>query len=95
MCDLKNRIFVLPNLIQPIEKDIDLTKSYLWWRGPRFLFEENQNYSKIDDCEGTRKVPPDQIPPNQTLTQTLTLTQVGTHHGEIDRGRIFRTPFRE
>ena len=63
MCDLKNRTFVLPNLIQPIEKDIDLTKSYLWWRGPRFLFEENQNYSKIDDCEGTRKIPPGQFPP--------------------------------
>ena len=35
---------------------------------------------------------PDQIPPNLTLTQTLTLTQVGIHLGGIDQGGIFRTP---
>ena len=23
----------------------------MWWRGPHFLFEEDQDYSKIDDCE--------------------------------------------
>ena len=34
---------------------------------------------------------PDQIPPNLTLT--LTLTQVGIHRGEIDQGGIFRTSF--
>ena len=26
-------------------------KNSLWWTGPHFLFEENQNYSKIDDCK--------------------------------------------
>ena len=51
---------------------------------------------------GTRKIPPwsisswwiplDQIPPNLTLTQTLTLNQVGIHRGGIDEGGIFRTP---
>ena len=51
---------------------------------------------------GTRKMPPwsvpprwispDQIPPNLTLTETLTLTQVRIHRGELTRG-IFRTPF--
>ena len=47
---------------------------------------------------GTRKIPswsiplveppPDQIPPNLTLT----LTQVGIHQWGIDQGGIFRTP---
>ena len=37
---------------------------------------------------------PRQIPPNLTLTQTLTLTQVGIHRGGegIDQGQFFRTP---
>ena len=40
---------------------------------------------------GTRKIPPsqsppDQISPNLTLTQILTLTQVGIHRGELTRG---------
>ena len=39
------------DLINRLEKGIDLTKNYLWWRSPRFLFQENQNYGKIDDCE--------------------------------------------
>ena len=26
-------------------------KNSLWWTGPHFLFEENQNYSKINDCK--------------------------------------------
>ena len=38
-------------MINRLEKGIDLTKKSLWWRSPRFLFQENQNYSKIDDCE--------------------------------------------
>ena len=29
----------------------------MWWRGPHFLFEENQNYSKIDDCENKETFP--------------------------------------
>ena len=37
------------DLITRVEKSIDLTKNSLWWRGPRFLFQENQTYSKIDD----------------------------------------------
>ena len=40
----------------------------------------------------TRKIPPCSIPPNLTLTQTLTMTQVGIHRGGIDQGEIFRTP---
>ena len=39
------------DLITRLEKSINLTKKSLWWRCSRFLFEENQNYSKIDDCE--------------------------------------------
>ena len=39
------------DLIIRLEKGIDLTKNSLWWRSSRFLFEENQNYNKIDDCE--------------------------------------------
>ena len=39
------------DLINRLEKGIDLTKNSLWWRSPRFLFQENQNYGKIDDCE--------------------------------------------
>ena len=50
------------------------------------------------DRNGTRKTPPrsilprsilpDQIPPNLTLTQTLTLTQVGTHRGNWPGGNF-------
>ena len=29
----------------------------MWWRGPHFLFEENQDYSKIDDCENKETFP--------------------------------------
>ena len=45
------------DLITPLEKSIDLTKNYLWWRGSRFLYEENQNYSKIHDCENKETFP--------------------------------------
>ena len=37
--------------------------------------------------------PPIKLNPNLTLTQNLTLNQVGIHRGEIDQRRIFRTPF--
>ena len=43
------------DFITRLEKNINLTKNYLWWRRPRFLFEENQNYSKIDDCENKKR----------------------------------------
>ena len=45
------------DFITRLEKNINLTKNYLWSRGPRFLFEENQNYSKIDDCEKKKAFP--------------------------------------
>ena len=48
-------------MITRVEKDIDLTKKS-WWRAPRFLFEENQNYSKIVDCKNKETFP-------ETLTQ--------------------------
>ena len=44
-------------MITRLEKNINLTKSYLCRRGPRFLFEANQNYSKIDDCENIETFP--------------------------------------
>ena len=37
------------DLITRLRKNINLTRNSLWWRGPHSLFEENQNYSKIDD----------------------------------------------
>ena len=49
------------DLITRLEKGIDLIK-YLWWRGPPFLLEENQNYRKIDDCQNKETFP-------ETLTQ--------------------------
>ena len=45
------------DLITRLEKNINLTKNSLWWRGPHFLFEENQNYCKIDDCENKETFP--------------------------------------
>ena len=58
-------------------------------------------YTVLNGLNGTRKIrswsvpppvnSPDQIPPNLTLT--LTLTQVGIHRGEIGQGGIFRTSF--
>ena len=45
------------DLITRLEKGIDLTKISLWWGGPQFPFEENQNYSKIDDCENKETFP--------------------------------------
>ena len=50
------------NLISWLEKGIDLTKNSLWWRDPRFLFEEFQNYNKIDDSENKETFP-------ETLTE--------------------------
>ena len=50
------------DLIIRLEKGIDLTKNSLWWRSSRFLFEENQNHNKIDDCESKETFP-------ETLTQ--------------------------
>ena len=29
----------------------------MWWRGARLLFEENQSYSKIDDCQNKETFP--------------------------------------
>ena len=62
MCHLKNGIFVLPNVnltdfITRLEKSIDLAKISFWCRGPHFLFEENQNYKIIDDCENKETFP--------------------------------------
>ena len=45
------------DLITRLEKNIDLTKNSLWWSGARFLFEENQNYCKIDDFENKETFP--------------------------------------
>ena len=39
-----------------------MTKNSLWWRSSRFLFEKNQNYSKIGDCKSKETFP-------ETLTQ--------------------------
>ena len=49
------------NLITRLEEGTDLTKNSSWWRSSCFLFEENQNYSKIDDCEN-----------KETFSETLT-----------------------
>ena len=45
------------DLITRLETNINLIKNSSWWRGPHFLFEENQNYSKIDDCENKETFP--------------------------------------
>ena len=45
------------DLITRLAKNINLTKNSLWWRGPHFLFEENQNYSKIDDYDNKETFP--------------------------------------
>ena len=45
------------DLITRLRKNINLTRNSLWWRGPHFLFEENQNYSKIDDCDNKETFP--------------------------------------
>ena len=39
------------------EKNISLAKNSLWCRDSHFLFEENQNYGKIDDCENKEVFP--------------------------------------
>ena len=48
------------DLITRLRKNINLTRNSLWWSGPHFLFEENQNYSKIDDC-GNKETFPETI----------------------------------
>ena len=45
------------DLITRLEKNINLTKNSLRWRGPHFLFEENHYYSKIDDWENKETFP--------------------------------------
>ena len=45
------------DLITRLEKNMNLTKNSLWWRGPHFLFEENHYYSKIDDWENKETFP--------------------------------------
>ena len=47
----------LADLIIQLEEVINLTKNSLWWRDPRYLFEENQNYRKIDDCKNKETLP--------------------------------------
>ena len=45
------------DLITRLRKNINLTRNSLWWRGPHSLFEENQNYSKIDDWDNKETFP--------------------------------------
>ena len=45
------------DLITRSNKNINLAKNSLWWKSPRFLFEENQKFSKIDDSENKEAFP--------------------------------------
>ena len=43
---------VIPSdLITRLDKNIDLSKNSLLWRGPCFLFDKNQSYTKSKYCE--------------------------------------------
>ena len=61
-----------------------------------FLFESMPLRNRYQEnptlVNSPRRTPPDQIAPNLSVTQALTLTQVGIHRGGIDQGRILRTP---
>ena len=57
----------------------------------------NDNKNEVENSPVVNSPPvnsPDQIRPNLTLTETLTLTQVGIHPGGggVDHGGIFRSP---
>ena len=39
------------DLITRLDKNIDLSKNSLLWRGPCFLFDKNQSYTKSKYCE--------------------------------------------
>ena len=45
------------DLITRLDKNIDLSKNSLWWRGPCFLFDKNQSYTKSNHCENKETLP--------------------------------------
>ena len=45
------------DLITSLDKNIDLSKNSLWWRGPCFLFNKNQSYTKSNYCENKETLP--------------------------------------
>ena len=40
-----------------MDKNIDLSKKSLWWRGPCFLFDKNQSYIKSNHYENKETLP--------------------------------------
>ena len=42
------------DLITRFDKNIDLSKNSLWRRGPCFLFDKNQSYTKGNYCENEK-----------------------------------------
>ena len=40
-----------------LDKNIDLSKKSLWWRGPCFLFDKNQSCTKSNHCENKETLP--------------------------------------
>ena len=47
----------LSNLITCLDKNIDLSKNSLWWRGQCFLFDETQSYNENNYCENKETLP--------------------------------------
>ena len=45
------------DLITRLDKNIDLSKNSLWWRGPCFLFDKNQSCTKSNHCEKKETLP--------------------------------------
>ena len=45
------------DLITRLDKNIDFSKNSLWWRGPCFLFDKNQSYTKSNHCENKETLP--------------------------------------
>ena len=68
------------DLITRLEKNINLTKNYLWWKGPHFLFEENQNDSKIDDCKNKEMFPETFIQDFESEVKNVVIISNKTEH---------------
>ena len=45
------------DLITRLDKNIDLSKNSLWWRGPCFLFDKSQSCTKSNHCEKKETLP--------------------------------------
>ena len=68
------------DLITRLAKNINLTKNSLWWRGPHFLFEENQNYSKIDDYDNKETFPETFIQDFESEIKNVVITSNKIEH---------------